>query len=171
MQRTLMLACAVIGLALTGSTLLAQTTAKDAARFAEMLKSDKDAEKRIFAARELASIAKIKVAYLQPHTALLVKTLQQDSDPLVRAAAGTTLLAFAAEPKEVLPAIAEIVKNDKEPGPVLAVAARLAAAYQAKDLIPDLQMLKKREEAKEDPKLRDQRLLQAVNQAIAILSK
>ncbi|MBL8797828.1 MAG: hypothetical protein JNM56_28280, partial [Planctomycetia bacterium] len=90
---------------------------------------------------------------------------------MVRAAAGTTLLAFAADPKEVVPVVTEIVKNDKEPGTVLAVAARLAAAHQAKDLIPDLQALKKREEAKDDPKLRDQRLLQAVNQALQILAK
>ena len=51
------------------------------------------------------------------------------------------------------------------------VAARLAAAHKAKDAVPALQALKQREEAKDDPKLRDQRLLQAVNQALQALAR
>ncbi|MBL8797592.1 MAG: hypothetical protein JNM56_27075, partial [Planctomycetia bacterium] len=58
MQRFSIFAAVLTGLALNAGILPAQTTAKDALRFAEMLKSDKDAEKRVFAARELANIAK-----------------------------------------------------------------------------------------------------------------
>jgi hypothetical protein len=137
--------------------------------YAKVLKSDKSAERRLEAARELATIAKLKVSYVQPHTAVLVDAFKSDKDTMVRAAAGSALLNYEADAKEVVPAVLEVVKNDKEPGAVLAVAARLAAAYQAKDAVPALEALKKREEAADDPKMRDQRLLQAVIQALRAL--
>ena len=156
---------------LTGRIAPAQKLARDAEMCAKVLKTDKDPERRLSAARELADIAKVKAAYVQAHTGILLEALRSDRDTGVRVGAGTTLLAFAAAPKEVAPLALELLKNDKEPGAVLAVSARLAAAYQAKDAIPHLQALKTREEAKDDPKLRDQRLLQAVNLALQMLMK
>jgi hypothetical protein len=158
-------------LALGWDQAVAQKLAREADLFAKTLKSDKDAAKRLDATRELAGIAKLKVSYVKPHTAVLLEAFQADSDTMVRVAAGSVLLAFEAERDEVAPVVLTIVKDDKQPGGVLAVAARLAAAYGVKDAVPALEMLKKREEAKDDPKIRDQRLLQAIQQALRTLSK
>lgn len=171
MKRLLILFFAFATLLGTRSDAAAQKLAKEADLFAKTLKTDKDAAKRLDAARELAGIAKLKVSYVKPHTAVLLETFQADSDTMVRVAAGSVLLAFEAERDEVVPVVLALVKDDKQPGPVLAVGARLAAAYQAKDAVPSLDALKKREEAKDDPKVRDQRLLQAINQALRTLSK
>ena len=171
MKRLVIFVVSIAALSASRSEVTAQKLAKEADLFAKTLKTDKDVNKRLEAARELAGIAKLKVSYVKPHTAVLLEAFQADSDSMVRGAAGSVLLAFEAERDEVVPVILTIVKDDKQPGGVLAVAARLAAMYQAKDAVPALEMLKKREEAKDDPKIRDQRLLQAITQALRSLSK
>jgi len=160
-----------VALLLFGADAAAQKVAKDAELFAKVLRTDKDPERRLQATRELAGIARLKVSYVQPHTGLLLDTLRQDSDTAVRVGAGNVLLAFEADAQAVVPTVLALLKNNKEPGAVLAVCARLAGAYQARDAIATLQALRDREAAKDDPKLRDQRLLQAVNQALQALMK
>ncbi|OAI47013.1 hypothetical protein AYO44_10435 [Planctomycetaceae bacterium SCGC AG-212-F19] len=171
-MKTLFLFSAAMAGCLLGATAAsAQQLAKDAERYAKTLQTDKDPERRAQAARDLAGVAAVKVAYVRPHTAVLLEAFQRDSDTQVRVAAGTALLAFQPESKDLVPAVLALLQNEKEPGAVLGVAARLAAAHQAKDAIPALQALKQREEAKDDPKLRDQRLLQAVKQSLQVLTK
>ena len=146
---------------------------KEAEAHAKTLKTDKDAKKRLTAAQEMYNIGELKAAYVRPHTAVLVEAFKGDSDPMVRMAAGNVLLVCEPAGKDVIPTVIEIVKNDKENNGVLAVAARVLAGYgkEAKDAIPALQAIKQREEAKEDPKTRDQNLLQAVNGALQSLGK
>jgi hypothetical protein len=171
MRRLILLIAFLAGFFLSEPRAFAQQLAKDAERYAQTLKNDKDPDRRAQAARNLADLAAVKVALVRPHTATLLEALTRDRDTQVRAAAGAALLAYDPDSKEVVPVVLAILKNDQEPGAVLAVSARLAAAHKAKDAVPALQALKQREEAKDDPKLRDQRLVQALNQALQVLSK
>lgn len=179
MKRVVIFAVTLAFLSLSGTDSAAQDKKKkpkelEAEKLAKTLKSDKDGKARLAAAQELYKIAELKAAYVRPQTEILVDAFKGDSDAKVREAAGNVLLACEPDAKEVVPAAKKIAENLKEPNPVLTVAARLLGAYntaEAKDAIPALQELKKREEAKEDQKLRDQNLLQAVNQALQSLSK
>jgi hypothetical protein len=157
-------------LAVNLGQLHAQTVA-DADKYANILKSDKNADKRLRAAKELGTLADIKVAFVRPHAGILIDAFKGDADPQVRIAAGQALILAGADAKEVAPAVLEVVGNDKQSGHVLAVAAQVAAAYQIKDAIPALQSLQKREEDKDDPKERDQRLVKALTQSLRALAK
>lgn len=136
------------------------------------LKSDKDAKKRLEAAQELQRIGQVRAKDGRPATEVLVEAFQKDADGNVRVAAGNALRAIEPDSKLVLPAVLEILKNDKEGGGVLAVAALLAADFgkEAKEAAPLLAEIKKREEAK-DEKTRDGNLLNAVNTALQYVGK
>src|SRR5262249_7733293 len=124
------------------------------------------------AAQELQRIGNVRAKDARPATEVLVEAFQKDADGNVRVAAGNALRSCEPESKLVLPAVLEVLKNDKEGGGVLATAARLAGDFgkEAKDAAPFLAEIKKREEAK-DEKTRDGNLLQAVNTALQIVSK
>lgn len=173
MKRLVIFALAFAFLALNSTSVPAQKKAKDAEMYAKTLKSDTDAKKRVEAAKKLYEIGEIKASHVKPHVAIIVEAFKGDADPFVRAAAGSVLLVCEPDGKDVIPTVIEIVKNEKENGAVLAVAARVLNTFgkDARDAVPALQEIKKREEAKEDPKTRDQNLLQAVNQAIGNLAK
>jgi len=146
---------------------------KEAEMHAKALDTDKDAKKRLAAANELYRIAEKKVSYVRPHSDVLIKAFKGDSDAMVRLAAGNVLLVCEPEGKDVIPVATKIVENEKEGNAILGVAARILGNYgkAAQDAIPGLQAIRAREMAKEDPKTRDQQLLQAVNQALQSLAK
>jgi hypothetical protein len=175
MKRLVIFLVGLVFLGISAGDAAAQKKAKEkeAEMHAKTLKSDKDAKKRLAAATALYEIAEVKVSYVQPHTAILVTALKADADAMVRVAAGRVLQICEPEGKDVIPTLSELIKNDKENGAVLAIAVSILGNYgkDAKDAIPAIQDIKKREEAKEDPKTRDQNLLQAVNQALQNLSK
>jgi hypothetical protein len=175
MNRLVIFILALAFVALTGSDAPAQKKAKEkeAEMHAKALKSEKDAKKRQSAAQGLYDIAEIKASYVRPHTAALVEAYKSDSDAGVRVTCANALIICEPDPKDVVKTALEIIKNQKEPNSVLAATARILAAFpkESQDGIPALQDLKKREEAKEDPKTRDQQLLQAVNGALQRLSK
>jgi hypothetical protein len=170
MHRTLFALSLAFALLRTGGA-SAQTPVTDAGKYATMLKSDKDADHRLRAAEQLGAIAAVKASYVTPHTTVLIEAFKADKDPAVRAAAGRALLAFEADPKAVTPAVVDVVTNEKEPGAVLTVGVRLAVSYKVKEVVAALEAIKDREEGKDDPKLRDQRLLQAVKQALRVLDR
>jgi hypothetical protein len=136
------------------------------------LKNDKDAKKRQEAAQGLQRIAEVRAKDAQPAAAALAEAFAKDADGNVRVAAGNALRATEPDAKLVVPIVLEILKNDKEGGGVLAIAALLAAdmGKEAKEAAPLLQEIKKREEAK-DQKARDGNLLNAVNTALQYVNK
>jgi hypothetical protein len=175
MKRLVILVLALAWVAGSTSEAPAQKKAKEkeAEMHAKTLKEAKDAKKRQAAADGLYAIAEVKASYVRPHTTVLVDAYKGDSDAGVRVTCANTLMVCEPDPKTVVPVALDIIKNLKEPNTVLAATARLLAAFpkDSQDGIPALQELKKREEAKEDPKLRDQQLLQAVNAALQRLAK
>jgi hypothetical protein len=137
-----------------------------------ILKTDKDAKKRLEAAQELQRIGEVRAKDAQPAAEALVEAFRKDGDGNVRVAAGTALRTLEPDPKLVLPAVLDVLKNDKEGNGVLASAALLAATLgkEAKEAAPLMAEIKKREEGK-DEKTRDGNLLNALNIGLQSVGK
>lgn len=175
-MRQLLLMLLAAGILVTAGTadLGAQTKKKkeQVDKLIATLKTDKDAKKRLEAAQELQRIGEVRAKDAQPAADVLVEAFLKDGDGNVRVAAGTALRVIEPDAKQVLPAVLQVLKNDKEGNGVLAVAALLAATLgkEAKEAAPLIAEIKKREEAK-DEKSRDGNLLNAVNTALQYLGK
>jgi HEAT repeat protein len=150
----------------------AKKTKEQVDKLIATLKTDKDAKKRQEAAQELQRIGEIRAKDGKPATEALVEAFRKDGDGNVRVAAGNALRAIEPDPKLVLPALLEVLKNDKEGNGVLTTASLLAAVLgkEAKESAPLIAEIKKREEAK-DEKARDGNLLNAVNTALQNIGK
>jgi hypothetical protein len=174
MKRLPIFALALAFLVLGNADVAAQKKVKEkeAEAHTKVLKNDKDAKKRLSAAQELYKIAEVKAAYVRPSTPVLIVAFKSDADVMVRVAAGNVLRVCEPEGKDVIPTVIEVIKNDKEGNGILTVGCLILAAFgkDAKEAIPIIQDIKKREEAK-DQKVRDGNLLQACNTALQSLGR
>ena len=160
-MRKLLSTVTAVGLLVAGTTVLAASKEEEVAKYVKDLKSGA-AKTRATAAEEIGKIAQVKASYGKPALKPLLDVLA-DKDATVRRAAATAL-ARLDDPKETVPALAKLLKDDKNQQVRVAAAGGLGLMGAAsKDAVPTL-----REVAKEarDAGKSAQPLAQACNQAI-----
>jgi len=143
---------------------VAESKEEQVAKYINDLKNA-NAKVRATAAEEIGRIGEVKAVYGKPAVKPLLETLG-DKEPQVRAAV-VTALSKLDEPKEVVPALTKVVKDDKE------LRVRIAAAQglghigpAAKEALPTLKDI--RDAAMKDEKTRQlgqavARAMQAIN--------
>lgn len=123
----------------TAGIALAETREEKAQRYIKQLDA-KDAKSRASAAEELGRLCELKSAYGKPALKTLIK-LFDDKDTSVRAAAAGCACRIN-EPKEVVPAVIKLLKDEKEDRVKIAAVTGLAIigepAREALPLIRDM---------------------------------
>jgi len=151
----------LLGVVLLATQTFAGTKEEEVARYIKDLKS-KDAGARKTAAEEIGKIAQIKVSAGKPALEPL-KAVLKDGNSTVREAAALAL-GRLDEPKEVVPALTKLLKDDKESSVKIACARGLGQmGAAAKDALPTLRTV--RQEAQNAGRAQ-QRLAQASREAI-----
>ena len=151
----------IIGLLTAAPATRAADKEEQVAKYIKDLKIG-SAKARATAADEIGQIGQIKASYAKPALQPLLDVLN-DKDAAVRRAAATAL-ARLDEPKEVVPALAKALKEDKNQQVRVAAAGGLGLMGEAsKEAVPTL-----REVAREarDAGKTAQPLAQACNQAV-----
>lgn len=128
---------------------------------------DADAKVRLAAAEDLGHLGAVKAAAARPAVPTLVEVVKKDSDVKVRKAALAALGKMDPDAKLVVPALVEMVKNDKEEKSLrlAAITAIGGIGPNAKSAAPVLDELRKKE-LKKDEKERDRALMQAAGDAL-----
>jgi HEAT repeat protein len=149
------------------SLVLFAALARSADKEAEVAKYVKDlksasAKTRATAAQEIGKIGEVKASYAKPALQPLIDVLT-DKDAAVRQAAATAL-AQIDEPKEVVPALEKLLKEDKEQRVRAAAALGLGLMGEAsKEALPTLRKVGQEARGKGKDA---QPLAQACNRAI-----
>jgi HEAT repeat protein len=142
---------------------VAQTADREAevAKYVKELKSV-SAKTRAAAAEEIGKIGQVKASYARPAVQPLIDVLT-DKEANVRQAAATAL-ARIDEPKEAVPALEKLLKDDKEQRVRAAAAAGLGLMGDAsKEALPTLRKVAQESRSKGKDA---QPLAQACNRAI-----
>jgi HEAT repeat protein len=156
---TLALGCLVLASPLAR----ADTKEEQVAAHVKELKS-KDAATRKRAAEAIGKIAQIKASAAKPALQPLLDLLK-DKDADVRATTATAL-GRLDQPKDVVPALAKLLKAEKESKVKAAAAVALGVMGEAsKEALPELRAVA--EQARKDD---DRRLRQAAGEAIRQIS-
>src|SRR5205809_6651504 len=127
-MKSLATALSVFGLIVFAASARATDKEAEVAKYVKELKSA-SAKTRAAAAEEIGKIGQIKASYAKPAVQPLLDVLK-DKDPSVRQAAATAL-ARIDEPKEVVPALETLLKDDKEQRVRAAAAAGLGLMGEA----------------------------------------
>lgn len=154
------IATLALGCLILAAPLLRADTKEEqvAARLKEL--TSPDAAKRRRAAEEIGKIAQIKASAAKSALQPLLDRLE-DKDAGVRAAT-VTALGRLDRPKDVVPALAKLLKSEKESRVKAAAAVALGVMGEAsKEAVPELRAVA--EQARKD---KDQRLRQAAGDAL-----
>ncbi|MGL4421659.1 MAG: HEAT repeat domain-containing protein, partial [Gemmataceae bacterium] len=87
--------------------------AEEARRFTEQLRTTKDLKKKVEALEELGKLGQIQKMLVADAQADIVKSLEA-KEPEVRKAAAEAYGKMDPDPKEAVPALLKILKDDKE---------------------------------------------------------
>ena len=121
---------------------------EDAKKFHEQLKTTKDVKKKIEALEELGKLSTIMASYSEAAIPDIAKALE-DKDAGVRKAAAISYGKSSADPKDAVPALTKLLKEDKSEDVKIGAAQGLAAmGSNAKDALGDLRDLQKSEDKK-----------------------
>src|SRR5262245_35996641 len=117
MSRRLLNAAAVAGLtaaviALSGD-LAADVKVKDALKHIDTLRNSKDNKAKVTALTELGKIGQIQKSLVSSAVPDMMKALE-DKDAGVRAAAAKAVGMIDPDPKEAVPALVKLMKEDKD---------------------------------------------------------
>jgi HEAT repeat protein len=135
-MKSLITALGVVSLVLLAATGRAADREAEVAKYVKDLKST-SAKTRATAAEEIGKIGQIKASYAKSALEPLIDVLK-DKDATVRQAAATAL-ARIDEPKEAVPALETLLKDDKDQRVRAAAAAGLGLMGEAsKDALPTL---------------------------------
>ena len=132
----------------TGGDLLAASKEAEAKKYHEMLKSAKDAKTKTLALDELGKLGRISRDLTEKALPDIAKALK-DKDAGVRVAACEAYGKCDPDPEEAVPALVDLLKNDKEEKVRIAAANGLAfMGDKAKDAKSSLQELQKANDKK-----------------------
>jgi HEAT repeat protein len=121
----------------------AQVKVKDAQKHIETLRTTKDNKAKAAALTELGKIGQIQKSLVSSAVPDMMKALE-DKDAGVRAAAAKAVGMIDPDPKEAVPALVKLMKNDKDDAVKLAAIQGLAAMGEsAKDANGDLRTVVK----------------------------
>lgn len=160
-----------IGALLLSRSAQADDDAKEVQKHIETLKKSKDGKARRSAVSDLSLLSSIDAGVVVPAVPILIDVFKNDKDAQIRAAAALVLAATGAEAKKAVPACIAVLKDDKEQADMRVAAATLVGsiggngATEAKEALPILMAIAKAEGDKDDSK-RNDKLLEAVNEAI-----
>jgi HEAT repeat protein len=87
--------------------------AEEAKKHIETIKTSKDVKKKTEAFEELGKLGQIMKTLAEPAVPDMLKSLE-DKDPAIRKAAAECLGKCDPDPKEALPALLKLVKDDKD---------------------------------------------------------
>lgn len=137
----------VFGL-LAADALVAANKAEDAKKYADQLKTSKDPKKKAEALEELGKLGQIMKSLVEPAVPDIAKALE-DKDADVRKAAALAYGRVDPDPKEAVPALVKLLKEDKNEGVKIAAANGLAAmGDKAKSAVSSLREVQKAEDKK-----------------------
>jgi HEAT repeat protein len=160
-MKSLITAVGIVGLLAVVPGAGAASKEEEVGKYIKDLKSG-IAKTRAAAAEDIGKIGQVKASYAKPALQPLLAVLA-DKDAAVREAAATAL-ARLDEPKEVVPALTKLLKEDKDQRVRVAAASGLGLmAAAAKDALPTLREVGK--EAREKGRTA-QPLAQACGRAI-----
>ena len=170
-MKKLIIALSCVLLALGGSGVSAQSAKeKEIEGYIKTLESDKDAKKRAAAANAIGEVAQLKFKLAKPAEPALLKGVK-DGDAGVRRASVMALAYFDTDPQMLVPMLVGLLDEKQDRTVRVAAAGTLGAlGRKAKDAVPVLAEIKKKEDAK-DQKMRDGELLGRVNQALQSIGK
>lgn len=153
LRRAMKASC--IGLFLLGvfaligaESLIAANKAEEAKKYTEQLKSSKDPKKRAEALEELGKLGQIMKSLVDSALPDIVKSLE-DKNADVRKAGALAYGRVDPDPKEAVPALVKVLKDDKEESVKIAAAQGLAAmGERAKEAVSSLREVQKSEDKK-----------------------
>jgi HEAT repeat protein len=106
----------LLALAVGPDAALAADKAKEAAKYAQQLKTSKDAKAKVAALNELGKLGQLMKSLTASAVPDMMAALK-DKDATVRTAAARNLGMVDPDPKEAVPALLKVVKdNDEEEG-------------------------------------------------------
>ena len=143
------------------TTVQAQVTTpkkEDVPKYLAMLKNQSNAKERALGAEMLGKRGQIQVRDVKNAIEPLLGAMKDDSVADVRRAAATALGAISTQPKTVIPALMDALKDKALPVNLAAVNALAAFGPEAREAIPAL-----REFAKTK---KDKQIMRAVNLAV-----
>lgn len=124
---------------------------EEAKKYTEQLKSAKDAKKKVEALDELGKLGQIQVTLTQPALPDVMKALE-DKDAAVRKAAAECLGKCEPDPKDAIPALTKLLKEDKSDDVKIAAARGLMymgeAAKEASDDLKSVARANKKSDGK-----------------------
>lgn len=137
----------VFGL-IAAESLVAASKAEDAKKYAEQLKNSKDPKKKAEALEELGKLGQIMKSLVEPAVPDIAKSLE-DKSADVRKAGALAYGRVDPNPKEAVPALVKLLKEDKDEGVKIAAANGLAAmGDKAKEAVSSLREVQKSEDKK-----------------------
>lgn len=132
-------------LAISGDDLTAAPNPKDVPKYTADLKSSPDAKAKATALTELARIGQVQKSLISEVYPDMVKALE-DKDPTVRAAAARAVGMVDPDPKEVVPLLTKMAKEDKVEAVQMAAMQGLAnMGPNAKNAAKDLRAILEKE--------------------------
>jgi HEAT repeat protein len=153
-----LLAAGLLALAVTSDGAFAADKAKEAEKYAQDLKTGKDAKTKVAALNELGKLGQLMSSFAKPAVPDMIEALK-DKETTVRAAAAKNLGLVDPDPKTAVPALVDLMKNDKEESVRMAAIQGLGAmGPSAKPANKDINDLVKSEG-------KDSKLTKAANNA------
>ena len=147
--------CALVA---TSDDAFAADREKEGLKYAQELKTAKDPKAKIAALNELGKLGQVMKSFAAPAVPDMLAALK-DKDPAVRAAAVKNLGLVDADPEKALPAMVDLMKNDKvEMVRIAAIQGLGMMGPSAKSANKDLNALMKAEG-------KDSKLSKAANKA------
>ncbi len=132
----------------TGGDLLAATKEAEAKKYHEMLKTAKDVKGKVLALDELGKLGLLSRDLTEKALPDITKALK-DKDAGVRVSAAEALGKCDPDPADAVPALLDLLKNDKEERVKLAAMNGLAfMGEKAKDAASDLKDVQKANDKK-----------------------
>ncbi|MBM4073666.1 MAG: HEAT repeat domain-containing protein [Planctomycetes bacterium] len=136
---------------------------QDMPKYIKMLKTSTSAKDRALAAEMIGRRGQVQAADVKDAVQPLLKTLKNDPSADVRRASAAALGNIATQPKTVLPALVDALKDTSLPVGLAAVGAVSQYGSEARFAIPALRSFAK-EKVKD--KKKDRNIMQSVNLAI-----
>lgn len=140
---------------------------KDIPKYIKMLKTSPSAKERAEAAQKIGRRGQVLAADVKDAVQPLLKTLKDDPSADVRRASAVALGNIATQPKTVIPALVDALKDTSLPVGLAAVDAVSQYGSEARSAIPALRSFAK-EKVKDKKKDRD--IMKRVTSAIKQIS-
>jgi HEAT repeat protein len=141
---------------------------EEAQKYHEQLKTAKEAKKKVEALDELGKIGQVMKSLVTPAVPDIVKALE-DKDAAVRAAAAENYGKCDPDPKDAVPALTKLLKEDKSDDVKIGATKGLAAMGDAaKPAVKDLQEVAKAGRGKDGKRTK---LSQAASNAVRSINK